>query len=175
MVHFAAESHVDRSILTPEDFISTNIMGTHALLATAMKFWKKIQTSNHFHHVSTDEVYGSLGSDDLPFTENSPYSPNSPYAASKAASNHLARAYYRTYDFPVTISNCSNNYGPYQHAEKFIPTIIRSCLKWQPIPIYSDGSNIRDWLHVEDHCSAIELILQKGKIGETYKSAVIMK
>ena len=168
VVHFAAESHVDRSILNPENFMNTNIMGTHTLLTTAMKFWKKSHNKNHFHHVSTDEVYGSLGPNDLPFTESSPYAPNSPYAASKASSNHLVRAYYRTYHFPMTISNCSNNYGPYQNIEKFIPTVIRSCLEWKPIPIYSNGSNIRDWIHVEDHCCAIEFILQKGQIGETY-------
>ena len=168
VIHFAAESHVDRSILNPGDFMSTNVMGTHALLLTALKFWTKMKNNHRFHHVSTDEVYGSLSLNDLPFTENSSYAPNSPYAASKAASDHLARAYYQTYNFPVTISHCSNNYGPYQHLEKFIPTVIRSCIEWQPIPIYSDGSNIRDWVHVEDHCSAIELILQKGKTGDTY-------
>ncbi len=175
VVHFAAESHVDRSIENPTDFIQTNVLGTANLLSAAMHAWSKKNDNNNyhhnhyrFHHVSTDEVYGSLGSEDFPFTETSPYLPNSPYAASKAASNHLVRAYCQTYQFPATISNCSNNYGPYQHAEKFIPTVIRSCLAGQPIPIYSDGSHIRDWLYVEDHCVALDLILQHGKVGETY-------
>lgn len=168
VVHFAAESHVDRSITNPDDFMTTNVLGTHTLLKIAHQFWKNTHVKNHFHHVSTDEVYGSLSLHDLPFTEKSPYAPNSPYAASKAASDHLARAYYHTYGLPVTISNCSNNYGHYQHYEKFIPTVIQACLEWKLIPIYSNGSNIRDWLHVDDHCYAIELILTNGKIGETY-------
>lgn len=170
VVHFAAESHVDRSIANPDDFMNTNVIGTHIILKTAMEIWgeNKTKNNNRFHHVSTDEVYGSLNANDLPFTENSPYVPSSPYAASKAASDHIVRAYYHTYHFPMTISNCSNNYGPYQHGEKFIPTVIRACLEWKPIPIYSDGSNIRDWLYVEDHCAAIDLILHKGKLGETY-------
>lgn len=172
VVHFAAESHVDRSIINPENFIRTNVMGTYTLLETAKKYWldknEKELLSYHFHHVSTDEVYGSLASSDLPVRENAPYLPNSPYAASKASSNHLVRAYYQTYGLPITISNCSNNYGLFQHSEKFIPTVIRSCLNKKPIPIYGDGSNIRDWLHVDDHCFAIDLILQHGKMGETY-------
>jgi dTDP-glucose 4,6-dehydratase len=167
VIHFAAESHVDRSIANPNDFIKTNVLGTAVLLAAAKDAWST-KKNTRFHHISTDEVYGSLGPDCQPFTENSSYSPNSPYSASKAASDHLVRAYHRTYNFPVTLSNCSNNYGPYQHFEKFIPTVIRSCLAWQPIPIYSDGSNIRDWLYVEDHCEAIDLIINNGKVGETY-------
>lgn len=168
VIHFAAETHVDRSIHHPEDFLKTNVMGTYCLLETVLRAWPKNNNSYRFHHISTDEVYGSLNADDSPFTENSIYKPNSPYSASKAASDHLVRAYYHTYQLPITISHCSNNYGPYQHPEKFIPTVIRSCHNWKPIPIYGNGSNIRDWLHVEDHCSAIDLILQYGKIGETY-------
>ena len=163
VMHFAAESHVDRSISNPDDFINTNALGTQSLLKIALEIWKKNNAHNRFHHVSTDEVYGSLNQNDPPFTENSPYSPNSPYAASKAASDHLVHAYYQTYHLPITISNCSNNYGIYQHAEKFIPTVINSCLQWQPIPIYNDGSNIRDWLHVLDHCRGLDLILTNGK------------
>ena len=168
VVHFAAETHVDRSISGPEDFVKTNVMGTYLLLETAKRAWSNTKMHYHFHHVSTDEVYGSLDRDGHPFTETSPYAPSSPYSASKAASDHMVQAYYRTYNFPVTRSNCSNNYGPYQHLEKFIPTVIRSCLEWKPIPVYGDGSNNRDWLHVEDHCKAIDSILQKGKMGETY-------
>ena len=162
IVHFAAESHVDRSITGPDAFIQTNINGTFSLLEAARK------SGCRFHHISTDEVYGELGRDDPPFTECSPYKPSSPYSASKAAADHLVRAYFRTYDLPVTISICSNNYGPYQHNEKLIPTVIRSCLEQEPIPVYGDGSNIRDWLYVEDHCNAIDMILRQGKVGETY-------
>ncbi len=162
IVHFAAESHVDNSIKDPALFVKTNVLGTHALLEAARK------AKCRFHHISTDEVYGTLGPNDPPFTEATQYAPNSPYSASKAGSDHLVRAYHHTYGLAVTTSNCSNNFGPLQHAEKFIPTIIRSCLAWQPIPVYGNGSNIRDWLYVEDHCAAIDLILQKGKLGEVY-------
>jgi dTDP-glucose 4,6-dehydratase len=172
VVHFAAESHVDRSITGPADFIQTNICGTFVLLEAVCAYWLNQQKWNknscRFHHISTDEVYGELGSNDPSFTENSPYKPSSPYSASKAAADHLVRAYFRTYNLPVTISNCSNNYGSYQHAEKLIPTVIRSCLEKKLIPIYGNGSNIRDWLYVEDHCAAVWAILQKGKVGETY-------
>lgn len=172
IVHFAAESHVDRSIEGPAAFIETNIVGTFTLLDAARKYWldeKNFdQTQCRFHHVSTDEVYGELGPNDLSFSETTPYAPSSPYSASKASSDHLARAYLRTYRLPVTISNCSNNYGPYQHPEKLIPTVIGSCIQQKPIPVYGNGSNIRDWLYVEDHCSAIDTILVKGKVGETY-------
>ncbi len=162
IVHFAAESHVDNSIKDPALFVKTNVMGTHALLEAARKF------ACRFHHISTDEVYGTLGPHDPPFSETTPYAPNSPYSASKAGSDHLVRAYHHTYGLAVTTSNCSNNFGPLQHAEKFIPTVIRSCLKREPIPVYGNGSNIRDWLFVEDHCAAIDLILQKGRQGAVY-------
>jgi len=172
VVHFAAESHVDRSISGPAAFIHTNVVGTFTLLEAVREFWlheKKWDTGQcRFHHISTDEVYGSLGPDDPPFSEVSPYMPNSPYSASKAGSDHLVRAYAHTYGLPVTLSNCSNNFGPKQHPEKFIPTIIHSCLQQKPIPIYGDGSNIRDWLYVEDHCRAIDLVLRQGQPGRTY-------
>lgn len=172
IVHFAAESHVDRSITGPAAFIETNIVGTFTLLEAARKFWLDEQKLNdsqcRFHHISTDEVYGELGPKDHPFTEDTPYMPSSPYSASKASSDHLVRAYCRTYKLPVTLSNCSNNYGPHQHPEKLIPTVIRSCMQQKPIPVYGNGSNIRDWLYVEDHCSAITAILYRGKVGETY-------
>lgn len=172
IVHFAAESHVDRSITGPGVFIETNVMGTFVLLEAAKNFWLMEKKWNRdacrFHHISTDEVYGTLSKADPAFRETTPYAPNSPYSASKAGSDHLVRAYFHTYGLPVTTSNCSNNYGPYQHPEKFIPTIIRSCLNWQPIPVYGDGSNIRDWLYVEDHCDGILTILRKGMLGETY-------
>lgn len=172
IVHFAAESHVDRSISGPADFIQTNIVGTFTLLEAARTYWldeRKLNSEQcRFHHISTDEVYGELGPDDPSFIEESPYRPSSPYSASKAASDHLVRSYFRTYGLPVTISNCSNNYGPRQHAEKFIPIVIRSCLEQKPIPIYGNGSNVRDWLYVEDHCNAILAILNKGMIGDTY-------
>lgn len=172
IIHFAAESHVDRSITGPAPFIQTNIVGTFTLLEAARQYWqvenKWDQSRCRFHHISTDEVYGSLLADDTPFTEHTRYAPNSPYSAAKASSDHLVRAYFHTYQLPVTVSNCSNNYGPYQHREKLIPTIIRACQNEQPIPIYGDGSNIRDWLYVEDHCRGIQAILQRGRIGETY-------
>lgn len=167
VVHFAAESHVDRSIAGPEVFVRTNVLGTFTLLECARQGWGE-RRDVRFHHISTDEVYGSLGPDDPPFTELSHYRPNSPYSASKAGADHLARSYFHTYGLPVTTSNCSNNYGPFQHTEKFIPTVIRSCLAGRPIPIYGDGSNRRDWLHVEDHCRGIECVLRRGVPGETY-------
>jgi len=172
VVHFAAESHVDRSIIEPSAFILTNVIGTFTLLEAVRDYWlgKKKWNYKHcrFHHVSTDEVYGELGPDAPAFIETMPYLPSSPYSASKAASDHLVRAYFRTYQLPITISNCSNNYGPYQHSEKLIPTVIRRCVEQKPIPVYGDGSNIRDWLYVEDHCRAIDVILTRGVIGETY-------
>lgn len=163
IVHFAAESHVDRSINDPYSFVKTNVLGTQALLDVALKYGKI-----RFHHVSTDEVFGSLGPEDAPFTEQTPYHPRSPYSASKAASDHLVRAYHETYGLPVTISNCSNNYGPYQFPEKLIGLAITNLMQGKKIPVYGKGENIRDWLHVEDHCRAIEKILLEGKIGETY-------
>jgi dTDP-glucose 4,6-dehydratase len=162
--HFAAESHVDRSIKTPGDFIQTNIVGTFNLLETAKVSGNRFKL---FHHVSTDEVYGSLGTEGL-FREDTPYRPNSPYSASKAASDHLVRAYNKTFDLPVTISNCSNNYGPYQFPEKLIPLIILNALEGKNLPVYGDGKNVRDWLFVEDHCEAIWTIMQSGRTGETY-------
>lgn len=172
IVHFAAESHVDRSISGPALFIQTNIIGTFTLLEAVRAYWllekKWTEADCRFHHVSTDEVYGTLTADDAPFTEQSPYQPNSPYSASKASSDHLVRAYFHTYHLPVVTTNCSNNYGPYQHAEKLIPTIIYACLNQKPIPIYNDGSNIRDWLYVEDHCDALDVVVRHGKLGETY-------
>lgn len=167
IVHFAAESHVDRSISGPEPFIRTNLIGTFTLLEAARIYWST-STSCRFHHISTDEVYGSLTKEGTPFTEQSPYQPNSPYSASKAGSDHLVRAYFHTYQLPVITTNCSNNYGPFQHAEKFIPTIINACLKQLPIPVYNDGSNIRDWLYVKDHCDALYHVLSAGQLGETY-------
>jgi dTDP-glucose 4,6-dehydratase len=172
VVHFAAESHVDNSIKDPAVFVKTNVLGTYTLLEAARKVWlteKNWQAQQcRFHHISTDEVYGTLGRDDLPFTETTKYAPNSPYSASKAGSDHLVRAYFHTYGLPTTLSNCSNNYGPRMHGEKFIPTVIRACLNEQPIPIYGDGTNIRDWLYVDDHCRAVAAILYRGKTGETY-------
>lgn len=172
IIHFAAESHVDRSIAGPEAFIRTNVQGTFTVLEEARKYWLEDQhwdqTQCRFHHISTDEVYGTLGPDDPPFTETTPYAPNSPYSASKAAADHLVRAYQHTYQLPTTTTNCSNNYGPYQHQEKFIPTVIQSCLKNQPIPVYGDGSNIRDWLYVEDHCVGVWTVIENGRVGETY-------
>jgi dTDP-glucose 4,6-dehydratase len=163
IVHFAAESHVDRSILDSAAFIHTNIIGTHTLLEAARQNGNK-----RFHHISTDEVFGSLGSDDPAFNEKTPYDPRSPYSASKAASDHLVRAYYHTHDLPVTISNCSNNYGPYHFPEKLIPLFITNLIEDKKVPLYGNGLNIRDWLYVEDHCIAIDRIIHKGKIGETY-------
>ena len=170
IVHFAAESHVDRSITGPAAFINTNVVGTFILLEAARSAWCAGPGTGdvRFHHVSTDEVFGSLEAGDPPFDEATPYSPNSPYSASKAASDHLVRAYHHTYGLPVTLSNCSNNYGPYQHAEKFIPTVIRSALGGQPIPIYGAGLNVRDWLYVADHCIAIDAVLRRGRAGLTY-------
>jgi dTDP-glucose 4,6-dehydratase len=171
IVHFAAESHVDRSIVGPDAFIETNVIGTHALLKAARSQWSKRAggfAGCRFHHVSTDEVYGSLGPIDPAFSETTPYAPNSPYAASKAASDHLVRAYHHTYGLPVTTSNCSNNYGPFHFPEKLIPLILTNILDGKKLPIYGDGKNVRDWLYVEDHCRGIELVLAKGRIGETY-------
>jgi len=170
VVHFAAESHVDRSITGPDAFIQTNIVGTHTLLKVAKRIWlDRDEVQPHrFHHVSTDEVYGTLGPNDPPFTETTPYAPHSPYSASKAASDHLVRAYHETYGLETTITNCSNNYGPYQFPEKLIPLIITNILKNKPLPVYGDGLQIRDWLHVEDHCRGIELALEKGKPGDVY-------
>ena len=171
LVHFAAESHVDRSISGPDPFLDTNVLGTHQLLKAARTVWlDESSRVDHprFHHISTDEVYGSLGPDDPPFTEESLYDPSSPYAASKAASDHLVRAYHRTYGLPVSITNCSNNYGPYQHPEKLIPLVILHILEGKPLPIYGDGLQVRDWLHVRDHCRAIEQVLLAGRAGETY-------
>ncbi len=162
VVHFAAESHVDRSIMDPGAFVVTNVHGTYVLLEAAKKHGKR------FHHVSTDEVFGSLEKDDAPFDESTPYDPRSPYSASKAASDHLVRAYYHTYGLPVTISNCSNNYGPYHFPEKLIPLAITNLLEGKSVPVYGDGLQVRDWLYVEDHCRAIDMIIHQGKIGETY-------
>jgi len=168
IVHFAAESHVDNSIAAPKNFIQTNIVGTYTLLEAAKYCWAQCDHTCRFIHVSTDEVYGSLAVGDPSFSENSAYAPNSPYSASKASSDHLVRAYHQTYGFPAVITNCSNNFGPFQHAEKLIPTVILNALNGKQIPIYGDGSNIRDWLYVEDHCKAIELIIEKGVVGEKY-------
>jgi dTDP-glucose 4,6-dehydratase len=171
IVHFAAESHVDRSISGPDEFIRTNVIGTHVLLKAARAVWSaqgKWRDDVRFHHVSTDEVYGSLTSSAPGFTEQTAYSPNSPYSASKAASDHLVRAYHHTYGMPVTTSNCSNNYGPYQFPEKLIPLMLVNALDGKRLPVYGRGENVRDWLYVEDHCRAIESILGRGRIGETY-------
>lgn len=172
IVHFAAESHVDRSILGPGQFIETNIVGTFTLLEAARKFWleeNSLSAENvRFHHISTDEVFGSLAPDEPAWDESTPYAPNSPYAASKASSDHLVRSYGRTYGLPYTLTNCSNNYGPYQFPEKLIPLMILNALEGKSLPVYGDGQQIRDWLHVEDHCEAIYLTLTKGEPGETY-------
>jgi dTDP-glucose 4,6-dehydratase len=169
IVHFAAESHVDRSISGPDAFIDTNILGTSSLLKAARAVWLEGSGQPHrFHHISTDEVYGSLGPDDPAFSENTPYAPNSPYSASKAASDHLVRAWHHTFGLDVTTSNCSNNYGPYQYPEKLIPLFLLNALHGRPLPIYGDGMNVRDWLHVEDHCRGIEACLGRGLPGETY-------
>lgn len=171
IVHFAAESHVDRSIHEPDAFIQTNVIGTHNLLMAARELWldsDDAPATHRFHHVSTDEVYGSLGADDPAFTEQTPYAPNSPYAASKASSDHLVRSYHHTFGLEVTTSNCSNNYGPYQFPEKLIPLMIVNALTGRPLPIYGDGTNIRDWLYVEDHCRGIDLVISKGRLGATY-------
>ena len=163
IIHFAAESHVDRSILDAENFVKTNVLGTYNLLEAA-----KNNGNKRLHHISTDEVFGHLGPNDPAFNESTPYVPRSPYSASKAASDHLVRAYFQTYNLPITISNCSNNYGPYQFPEKLIPLFITNLIEEKKVPVYGDGMNVRDWLYVEDHCEAIDLIIQKGKIGETY-------
>jgi dTDP-glucose 4,6-dehydratase len=171
VVHFAAESHVDRSIEGPDAFIETNVVGTHALLKAARRVWLEgggSAAQRRFHHVSTDEVYGSLGPADPPFSETTSYAPNSPYAASKAASDHLVRAYHHTYGLPVTTTNCSNNYGPYQFPEKLIPLMLVNALEGKPLPVYGDGRNVRDWLYVEDHSRAVERVLLAGRVGETY-------
>lgn len=169
IVHFAAESHVDRSITGPDAFVQTNVLGTHSLLKAARAVWLSSEVVSHrFHHISTDEVYGSLGPDDPAFSESTPYAPNSPYSASKAASDHLVRSYGHTYGLHYTISNCSNNFGPYQFPEKLIPMAIINILLGRPIPVYGDGQNVRDWLYVEDHCMGLDLILQKAEPGEVY-------
>jgi dTDP-glucose 4,6-dehydratase len=170
IVHFAAESHVDRSIHGPDAFLKTNIEGTHSLLKAAKQVWldEERRVNHRFHHVSTDEVYGSLAPDAAAFTENHQYRPNSPYAASKAASDHLVRSYHHTYGLNTTISNCSNNYGPYQFPEKLIPLVIANCLDGKPLPLYGDGKQIRDWLYVDDHIRAIDLIIRNGQVDNTY-------
>ena len=171
LVHFAAESHVDRSIAGPDAFIGTNVAGTHELLKAARRVWLdegRGRDAVRFHHVSTDEVYGSLGPDDPPFREDTRYAPNSPYAASKAASDHLVRAYHHTYGLPVSTSNCSNNYGPWHFPEKLIPLMLVNALDGRALPVYGDGLNVRDWLYVEDHCLAVELVMTRGRVGETY-------
>lgn len=171
VMHLAAESHVDRSIDGPAAFIETNIVGTCTLLEAARNYWDSLEgdarDSFRFHHVSTDEVYGSLGAEGL-FTEQTPYSPNSPYSASKASSDHLVRAWHETYGLPVVLTNCSNNYGPYQFPEKLIPVLILKALAGEPLPIYGKGENVRDWLYVEDHAAALRLVMERGKVGETY-------
>jgi dTDP-glucose 4,6-dehydratase len=172
IVHFAAESHVDRSILGPDEFIRTNINGTFSLLEAARAYWSGLPDAGRaafrFLHVSTDEVYGSLGPDDAPFSETTPYAPNSPYSASKAASDHLVRSYHHTYGLPTLTTNCSNNYGPCHFPEKLIPLIIANALDGKPLPIYGDGRQVRDWLYVSDHCAAIRRVLAAGRPGETY-------
>lgn len=172
IVHFAAESHVDRSILGPGEFINTNINGTFSLLEAARTYWSGLpeeeRAAFRFLHVSTDEVYGTLGPDDAPFSETTPYAPNSPYSASKAASDHLVRAYHHTYGLPTLTTNCSNNYGPYHFPEKLVPLIIANARAGKPLPIYGDGQQVRDWLYVSDHCAAIRRVLEDGRLGETY-------
>ncbi|CAO80186.1 MAG: dTDP-glucose 4,6-dehydratase [Candidatus Cloacimonas acidaminovorans] len=171
IVHFAAESHVDRSIDGPMEFVQTNLVGTATLLNSALEYYRTLDEEAkkrfRFHNVSTDEVFGSLGENGM-FTEETPYDPSSPYSASKAGSDHLVRAWQRTFGLPITISNCSNNYGPYQFPEKLIPLMILNCLAHQPLPVYGKGINVRDWLFVTDHCEAINIIIRKGKVGETY-------
>lgn len=172
VVNFAAESHVDRSILGPQPFIETNVVGTATLLDACVRHFSRLrpvqQKVFRFLHVSTDEVFGSLEPYDPPFTETHPYNPSSPYAASKAAADHLVRAYHRTYELPTLITNCSNNYGPYQHPEKLIPLMILNASRRKPLPVYGDGKQVRDWLYVEDHCDAIRMVLEKGRVGESY-------
>jgi len=167
VLHLAAESHVDRSILSPLDFVYTNVIGTVNLLNTAKSYWKEDMAARRFYHVSTDEVYGTLGDEGF-FTEETPYAPNSPYSASKASSDHFVRAYHETYQLPVVISNCSNNYGPYHFPEKLIPLFIHNIIQGKPLPVYGDGKNTRDWLYVIDHASAIDVVFHQGKTGETY-------
>ena len=172
IVHFAAESHVDRSIVSPEGFVRTNVMGTFTLLEQARVYWNGLgegdRAAFRFLHVSTDEVYGTLGPNDAAFCEETAYAPNSPYAASKAGSDHLARAYFHTFKLPVLTTNCSNNYGPFQFPEKLIPLVILNALEGKQLPVYGDGKNVRDWLFVEDHCTAIRAVLKNGRLGETY-------
>lgn len=172
VLHLAAESHVDRSITGPASFIQANVVGTYTLLEAARTFWLDERgpgaATCRFHHVSTDEVYGDLGPDDPPFGIATPYKPSSPYSASKAASDHLVRAWSRTYGLPVTLSNCSNNFGRRQHVEKLIPVVIRSCVERRSIPVYGRGENVRDWLHVDDHCRALDIVVRRGRNGETY-------
>jgi len=172
IVHFAAESHVDRSIHGPGEFIQTNMVGTFSLLEEARAYWGGLpdaeRTAFRFLHVSTDEVYGSLAADDPAFSETTPYAPNSPYSASKAGSDHLVRAYHHTYGLPTLTTNCSNNYGPYQFPEKLIPLMIANALAGKPLPVYGDGQNVRDWLYVGDHCTAIRTVLARGRVGEVY-------
>ena len=167
VMHLAAESHVDRSITGPADFIHTNVVGTFNLLEACRAAWQNAGASHRFHHISTDEVYGSLGPSGL-FTETTPYAPNSPYSASKASSDMLVRAYHHTYGLATVITNCSNNYGPYQFPEKLIPVVIQSVLTRKPVPVYGDGLNVRDWLYVRDHAEALWLVLTRGRVGETY-------
>jgi dTDP-glucose 4,6-dehydratase len=170
-VHFAAESHVDRSIHGPDAFVHTNVIGTHALLKAAREVWltaRAVDGPVRFHHVSTDEVYGSLSLDAAPFTEQTAYAPNSPYSASKAASDHLVRAYHHTYGLPVSTTNCSNNYGPFHFPEKLIPLLIVNIVSGKPLPVYGDGRNVRDWLYVRDHARAIDAVLARGRVGEVY-------
>jgi dTDP-glucose 4,6-dehydratase len=168
ILHLAAESHVDRSIDSPRPFVESNIDGTFVLLEAARRYWTGDLSRYRFHHVSTDEVYGQLGPDDPPFTETSRYLPSSPYSASKAASDHFVHAYHHTYGLPVVITHCSNNFGPYQAGEKFIPTVIRSCVNETPIPVYGNGTNVRDWIHVDDHCRGMLAALRRGRPGRVY-------
>ncbi len=172
VVNFAAESHVDRSIEGPAEFVKTNVVGTFNLIDEARAYWTECEPDAkrdfRFLHVSTDEVYGSLGPSDAPFTERTPYAPNSPYSASKASSDHFVRSYYHTFGLPVLTTNCSNNYGPFQFPEKLIPLMIMNAMEGKPLPIYGDGKNVRDWLYVEDHCRAIQRVLEEGRVGETY-------
>ncbi len=172
VVNFAAESHVDRSILDPDVFLKTNVLGTEVLLRCVKEWWKALEPEQkekfRFHHISTDEVFGTLKMDDPAFTETTRFAPNSPYSASKASSDHFVRAYHETYGLPVLITNCSNNYGPRQFPEKLIPLMTLNAIEGKSLPIYGNGENIRDWLHVEDHCEAVELVLEKGRVGETY-------
>jgi dTDP-glucose 4,6-dehydratase len=168
IVHFAAESHVDRSISGPAEFVQTNVVGTFCLLEEAKEYWSRAGGAFRFLHVSTDEVYGTLGPDDPAFTESTPFAPNSPYAASKAAADHMVRAYHHTYGLPTLTTNCSNNYGPLQFPEKLIPLMIQQALAGKPLPVYGDGQNVRDWLYVLDHCEGVRAVLERGRLGETY-------